>query len=217
MDGGIYVVCVSLKELFACNSNALNAFRGRDGDAVRVALADYLARRLHTSIMTCVRGNITIEMTSIGRPCHCPGGGRGRGGKDNAGGGGLGLMTPFVLERTNCRVSLMSSGAGQMPMLEVILRASSVVASSSESAAPATAPVDDGVRSVAVSAAREDLTKAEQRIWGDDPDALRREIWMRIPPISESSLSQVSGATRRRTEPLLMVLVPSSRRQRTMV
>ena len=129
----------------------------------------------------------------------------------------MGLMTPFVLERTNCRVSLMSSGAGQMPMLEVILRASSVVASSSESAAPATAPVDDGVRSIAVSAAREDLTKAEQRIWGDDPDALRREIWMRIPPISESSLSQVSGTTRRRTEPLLMVLVPSSRRQRTMV
>ena len=144
-------------------------------------------------------------------------GGRGRGDKDNAGCGGLGPTTPFVLERNGCRVLLSSLGAGRMPMLEVILRASSVVASSSESAAPATAPFDDGVQSVALSAAWEELARAERRIWGDDPDALCTEIWMRIPPISESSPSWVSGATRRRMGPPPMALIPSSRHQRTMV
>ena len=104
-----------------------------------------------------------------------------------------------------------------MPMLEVILRASSVVASSSESVAPGTVPVDDGVRSVAASAAREELARADRRIWGDDLDALHAEIRMRIPPISESSPSRVSGATRRRMGPPPMTLVPSSRRQWTMV
>ncbi len=79
------------------------------------------------------------------------------------------------------------------------------------------APVDNGVRSVAAFAAREELARAEQRIWGDDPDTLRTEIRMRIPPISEFSPSQVSGAMRRRMGPPPMALVPSSRRQRTMV
>ncbi len=117
MDGGIHVACVSLEELFAHNSDALDAFGGRDGDVVRVALADYLSGRLCTSIMTRVRGNIAIEAMNIGRPCCRRGGGRGRGGEDNAGGGGLGPTTTFVLERTDCRVSLSSSGVGWMPML----------------------------------------------------------------------------------------------------
>jgi hypothetical protein len=43
-----------------------------------------------------------------------------------------------------------------MSMLEVILHASSVIVSSSESAALGTAPVNDGLRSVTVSAAREE-------------------------------------------------------------
>jgi hypothetical protein len=184
---------------------------------VRVALVDYLARRLRTLIMTHVRGDVAIKATSVGRPRRHRSGGRGRGGEDNAGGGRLGPTTPFVLERTDCRVSSSSWGAGRMLTLEVILRASSVVASSSESAAPATAPVDDGIRSVAPSAAREELARAERMIWGDNLDALRTEILMRIPPISESSPSRMSGATRRRTRLLPMALVPSSRRQRTMV
>ena len=150
---------------------------------VRVALTDYLARKLHKLIMTRVHGNVAIEATNVGHPRCRHSSGWGRGGEDNAGGRRLGPTTLFVLERTNCRVSLSSSGAGRMPTLEVILRTSSVVASSSKSAAPATAPVDDGIRSVAASAAREELARADQRIWGDDPDALRTEIWMRIPPI----------------------------------
>ena len=104
-----------------------------------------------------------------------------------------------------------------MLMLEVILRTSSIVVSFSESASPATAPVNDGVRSVAVSAAREELARAERRIWGNDPDSLRTEIRMRIPPVSESSPSRVSGTTWRRMGPPPMALVASSRRQRTMV
>ncbi len=109
MDGGIHVP-VSLEELFARNGDALDAFGGRDGDAVRVALADYLARRLRTSIMTCVRGDIAIEAMSVGRPRRRHDGGRGRGGEDNAGRGGLGPMTPFVLERTDCHVSCRRQG-----------------------------------------------------------------------------------------------------------
>ncbi len=138
VDGGIHVVCVSLEELFMHDSDTLDAFGGRDRYAVRVALADYLARRLHTSIMTLMRGNVAIEATSAGRPRCCRGHGRGRGGKDNASGGGLGPTRPFVLERTDCHVSSSSSGAGRMPTLVVILRASSVVVSSSESVVPAT-------------------------------------------------------------------------------
>ncbi len=38
------VVSIHLEELFARDGNALNAFGGRGGDAVRVALADCLAR-----------------------------------------------------------------------------------------------------------------------------------------------------------------------------
>ena len=143
VDDGIHVVCVSLKELFARDGNTLNAFGGRDRDAVRVALADYLARRLRMSIMTRMRSNIAIEAMSVRRPHHRHGSGRGRGGKDDAGGGGLVPTTPFVFERTDCRASSSSSGAGRMPTLEVILRASSVVVSSSKPAALATAPVNN--------------------------------------------------------------------------
>ena len=157
-------------------------------------------------LITHVRGNVAIEATSIRRSCRCRGGDRERGGKANAGSGGLGPTTPFVLERTDCRVSSLLSGAGRMPTLEVILRASSVVASSSNSAAPATAPVNDSVQSIAASAAWVELARAERRIWGDDPDALRTEIRMRILPISESSPSRVSGATRRQTGPPPMAL-----------
>jgi hypothetical protein len=164
-----------------------------------------------------MRGNVAIKATSIGRPCCRHGGGRGRGGEDNASSGGLGPTTPFVLERTNCHVLSSSLGVGRMLTLEVILHASSIIVSSSESAALATTPVDNSVRSVAASAAQEELARAEQMIWGDNPDALRTEIWMRSPPISESSPSRVSGATRRRTGPPPMALVPSSCRQRTMV
>ncbi len=135
------------------------------------------------SIMTRMRSNIAIEAMSVRRPHHRHGSGRGRGGKDDAGGGGLVPTTPFVFERTDCRASSSSSGAGRMPTLEVILRASSVVASSSKSAALATVPVNDGVRSVAASDAPEELARAEQRIWGDNLDALRTKIPMRIPPI----------------------------------
>ena len=201
MDSGIHVACVSLEELFARDGDALDAFGGRDRDTVRVLLLDYLARRLRMLIMTRVRGNVAIEGTSVRRPRRRRGGRRERGGKDDTGGGGLGSTTPFVLERINCRVLLSSSGAGRIPTLEVILRASSVGTSSSKSAAPETAPVNKGVRSVDMSAAREELARAEQRIWGDDPDALHTEIRLRIPPISESSPSWVSGATRRRTGP----------------
>jgi hypothetical protein len=216
VDGGIHVACDSLKELLVSDGDALDAFGGRDGDAVRVPRADYLTRRLRTSIRTHVRGDVAIEATSVGRPRCRRGSGRERGGEDDAGGGGLGLTTQFVLERTDCRVSLLLSGVGRMQTLEVILCASSVVTSSSKSAAPATTPVNDGVRSVAASATREELVRAEQRIWGDDPGALHMEIRLRIPPISESSPSRVSGSTRRRTGLPPMVLVPSSRRQWTM-
>ena len=46
--------------------------------------------------------------------------------------------------------------------------ASSVVALSSESAARATTPIDNGVQSAAASANRKELVKTEQRIWGDN-------------------------------------------------
>ena len=44
--------------------------------AVRVVLADYLTRRLRTSIMTRMRGNVAIKATSVGRPRCCRSGGR---------------------------------------------------------------------------------------------------------------------------------------------
>ena len=73
------MACVSLEELFARDGDTPDAFGGRDGNAVRIALADYLARRLHTSIMTRVRGNVAIKATSVGRSHRRHGGGRGRG------------------------------------------------------------------------------------------------------------------------------------------
>ena len=55
------VVSISLEELFACDGDALDAFGGGDRDATRVALVDYLARRLRTPIiLSRVRGNVTI-------------------------------------------------------------------------------------------------------------------------------------------------------------
>ena len=112
MDGGIHVACVSLEELCACDSNALGAFGGRDNDAMRSALADYLSRRLHTSIMTHMCGNVAIKVTSIRHPRCCHGGGRGSGGKNDASGSSrLGPTTLFVLERTNCHVLLLALGA----------------------------------------------------------------------------------------------------------
>ena len=44
MDGGIHVAYFSLEELFVRNRDNLDAFRGRDGDVVRVTLTVYLAR-----------------------------------------------------------------------------------------------------------------------------------------------------------------------------
>ena len=139
------VACISLKELLACDGDAFDAFGGRDGDAMKVALADYLARRLRTLILTCVRDNVAINLINIGRPCPCHGGSRGRWVEDDAGGSRLDPMTPFILKRTGCRVSSLSLGVGRMPKLEMILRASSVIASYFKSAAPATMPANDGV------------------------------------------------------------------------
>ena len=76
----------------------------------------------------------------------------------------MGLMTPFVLKRTDCRMLSLLSGAGWALTLEVLLHASSIVALSSESAAPATAPFDNGIQSATASANREELARAEQRI-----------------------------------------------------
>jgi hypothetical protein len=83
----------------------------------------------------------------------------GGGGKDNAGSSGLGPKIPFVLERTDCHVSLSLSGAGRMLTLEVLLHASFVVTLSSKSAALVIVPFIDGVGPAAASAAREVLEK----------------------------------------------------------
>ena len=96
----------------------------------------------------------------------------GGGGKDNVGGSGLGqgLTTPFVLERYDCHVSLLSlSGVGLTPTLEVLLHASSLVVLSSESAALTTTPTDDGLQSAAATTNREELARAKGRIWGVQP------------------------------------------------
>ena len=112
----------------------------------------------------------------------------GGGGEDNAAGGGSGPMTPFDLERTKCCVSSLSSssssssGAGRALTQEVLLRASFVVALSSESATPATAPINDGVQSAATSTNREKLARAEQRIWGNNLDALGPPMSWHPPP-----------------------------------
>ena len=135
MTNTMTVASISLDELFVREGDALDALRDGDGDAARVALADYLAKRLHTLILPHERGNVAIETMDIGCLCCRHDGWRGRGGKDDASGGGSGPTTPFVLKRTNCSVLSLSSGAGQTLTLEVILHASSVVASSSESAA----------------------------------------------------------------------------------
>jgi hypothetical protein len=162
---------------------------------VRVALADYLVRRLLTLILPRVHGSVAIEVMGIRRHHHCRGGGRGRGGKDNADGGGLGLTTPFVLDRTNCHVPLSLLVAGRTPMLEVLLCISSAVPSSSKSAAPATAPSNDGIQSAVVSAVGEELARAEQRVWGDGSDALHLLMQMAIPPIGIPPLPGKQGRT----------------------
>jgi hypothetical protein len=93
-------------------------------------------------------------------------------------------MTPFNLERTNCCVlsSSSSSEAGRALTQEVLLRASFIIALSSESAAPATTSVNDGVQSTAASTDREKLARAEQRIWGDNLDALHLPMSRHPPP-----------------------------------
>ncbi len=73
------------------------------------------------------------------------------------------------------RMLSLSLGAGQMLTLEVLLRASSLIALSSESAALATAPVDKSVQSAAASADWEELPRAE-RGWGSHPS------WHPPPP-----------------------------------
>ena len=88
-------------------------------------------------------------------------GGGGGGDEDDAGSGRPGPTTPFILKRTDCHVSLSLSGAGRMQMLEVLLHASSLVVLSSESATPATVPVNNGIQSAAASANREELARAK--------------------------------------------------------
>ena len=158
------LVSISLKELLTHDRGTLNAFGGGNREVARVLLADYLVRRLHTLILPRMHDNVSIKAMAIGRHCRCCGGGRGRGGDDDACGGRLSPTTPFALERTSCCVSSLLSGAGQMPTLEVIPYASSVVLLSSKSAAPVTVPADGGIRSAGTSAAWEELTRAEQRI-----------------------------------------------------
>ena len=148
---------------------------------------------------------------------QCYGSGRGKGGEDYATGGGLGPTTPFNLKRTNCRVLLSLLGAGLTPMLEVLLRAFSIIALSFESAALAAGPVDNGIQSAAASANREELGRAEQRIWGDNPDALRPPMQMGIPSVLASSPFRVSGAAWQWTGPPPMALVLTSCCQWTMV
>ncbi len=63
------VASIPLEELLACSGNTLDAFGGGDGDAARVTLADYLARRLHTSIFPGVCSNVTIKTMGVGRHC----------------------------------------------------------------------------------------------------------------------------------------------------
>ena len=94
---------------------------------------------------------------------------------------------------------------------------SSIVASSSESATPATARIDDGILSAATSTAQKELARAQRRIWGDNPDTLHPPMRMGTPPILASSPSRASGATWQQTGLPLMALVRASCRQRTMV
>ena len=100
-------------------------------------------------ILPRVHGDVAIEVMGVSR-----GSKRGRGGEDDASSGGSGPTTPFVLKNTDCRVSSLSLEAGQMLMLEVLLCASYVITLSSKSAAPVTAPVDDGVQSATASVTR---------------------------------------------------------------
>ena len=62
-------------------------------------------------ILPRMHGDVAIEM--MGR--------RGRKDKDDAGSGGSGLTTPFVLERTDCHMSSSLSGARRTLTLEVLL------------------------------------------------------------------------------------------------
>ena len=102
---------IFLEELFAHNSNALDAFLGGDGDAASVMLTDYLARRLRMLIMPCTRGNVAIKM-GIGRHLHRPGGGRERGGEDNASGSGSGRTILFVLKMNQLLCVVIVVGGG---------------------------------------------------------------------------------------------------------
>ena len=106
-------------------------------------------------------------------------------------------------------------------MQEVLLRASFIVALSSESATPATAPVNDGIQSAVASANWEKLARAEQRIWGDNLDALclpmskhpppprrvrpcgggrdhRQWLWLRVPHLPPAVFFWVLQAVARR-------------------
>ena len=169
------------------------------------------------AMTTATAAVVAKTMAANNNDNRCHGGGSERGDKVNAGGGRLGPTTPFVLNRTNCRVSLSLLGAGRTSMLEVLLCASFVVALSSESAAPATTPVNVGVKSAAASADQEELARIEQRICGDDPEALCLPMGMGIPNVSASSPSLVSRAIRRQMGPPPMALVSLSRHQRTKV
>ena len=184
---------IPLEELFAHNGNALDAFGGGGGDAARVVLPNYLARRLHTLILSYVHGNVIIQKMGVGRHPHHHGGGRERGGKDNAGGGGSGLTLPIILTRTDCCVLALLSGVGQMPMLEVLLRSSSIVALASESAAPATGPFQRP-RPIHRCVRRPGRAgEGGAKDMGGQPDTLHPPMRIEMPPILESSHSQASG------------------------
>ena len=208
---------IPLEELFARNGNALDAFGGGDRDVARIALVDYLARRLRTLILPRVRGNVAIKVMGIRRNCCCRSGGTGRGGKGNDGGGKSGQRHRLSLRGPAAACHCCCRGLGRTPTLEVILHASSVVTLSSKSAAQVTACVDNGIRSAAASAAGEELARAEQKIWGDNPAPHCPPMRMGIPPILAFSSSQASGAARWRTGLPPMALVPASCRQQTMV
>ena len=182
MTTTMIMASISLEELFfSHNGDTLDGFGGGDGDTTRVALADYLIRRLLMSILPRVHGNIATEEMGIRHHCCCCG--DRRGGEDDAGGGRLGRTMPFVLKSTSCRVLSLLLG-GRRPMLEVILHAPYIIESSSKSATPATTPAD-----------QEELARAEQRIWEDNLDSLCPTLRMGIQPILASSSSRANRAT----------------------
>ena len=184
---------IPLEELFADNSNTLDAFGDGGGDVARVAVPNYLARRLHTLILSHVCGNVTIEEMGVGRHPRHHGGGRERGGKDDAGGGGSGPTLPIILTRTDCHVLALLLGVGQMPTLEVLLRSSSVVALSSKSAALATAPFQRP-RPIRRRVRRPGgAGEGGAKDMGGQLDTLCPPMRIGMPPILESSPSRASG------------------------